>query len=128
VAALTKSTVSQLGSALGMMDTLTKVTSLQSFALLQACASGDLNQVERLLDEGIDVNCSDYDSRTPLHLAAAEGRVSIISILLEKGAKVHAKDRNGQTPLDEATKGKTAAHAEILKRMRADGDATNIGF
>ena len=52
VAALTKSTVSQLGSALGMMDTLTKVTSLQSFALLQACASGDLNQVERLLDEG----------------------------------------------------------------------------
>ena len=40
----------------------------------------------------IDVNCSDYDKRTPLHLASSEGCYDIVKFLLENGAKVGPAD------------------------------------
>lgn len=62
----------------------------------------DLNFLKRLLANGINPNAKNYDSRTPLHLAASEGLYSMTNLLLEAGASVLAKDRWGNTPLDEA--------------------------
>ena len=47
----------------------------------------------------IDVNCADYDKRTPLHLAVSEGHVQVVDFLLKKGAKI-TEDRWGNTPLN----------------------------
>ena len=33
--------------------------------------------------QGVDLSQSDYDGRTPLHLAAAEGRVECVKFLLK---------------------------------------------
>ncbi|KAJ9676731.1 hypothetical protein PVL29_021977 [Vitis rotundifolia] len=65
-------------------------------------ARRDLNFLKRILANGINPNAKNYDSRTPLHLAASEGLYSMTNILLEAGASVLAKDRWGNTPLDEA--------------------------
>ena len=37
----------------------------------------------RLWFRGHDLNLSDYDGRTPLHLSAVEGRVECVKFLLE---------------------------------------------
>jgi ankyrin repeat protein len=39
--------------------------------LLNACYSGDIEIVKRLLNNHVNANCRDYDSRTPLHLAVS---------------------------------------------------------
>lgn len=116
VAAMAKGTATQVSVALRALSVFQKITSLDNFALLQACASGDLAQVEDIIDQGVDVNCADYDDRTPLHLAAAEGRALIVSMLLEKGAKINVTDRFGRTPMDEANKN---GNAVVKKRLQA---------
>lgn len=72
--------------------------------LCSAVARGDSDFIKRLLAYGIDLNSKDYDSRTPLHVAAAAGFYAIAKMLSEAGASVLSIDRWGNTPLDEAVK------------------------
>lgn len=44
---------------------------------------------------------SDYDGRTPLHVAAALGLDPLCRLLLSGGADPQAKDNFGNTPLSE---------------------------
>ena len=51
-------------------------------ALVDSAAVGSIEMVRTLVvDKGTDVNASDYDSRSPLHLAAAEGQVEVRQVL-----------------------------------------------
>jgi len=70
--------------------------------LCYAASIGDLSSVKELLMAGLDVKSTDYDKRTPLHLAAAEGRLKVTQFLLDSGADPHVEDRWGVTPLVEA--------------------------
>jgi len=54
-------------------------------ALCAAAGSGDLSQVKRLIDNGVDPNKGDYDRRTALHLAAAEGNDKVCLFRLYVG-------------------------------------------
>ena len=65
--------------------------------LCMTVAQRDLNFLKRLLDNGINPNAKNYDSRTPLHLAASEGLYSMTTLLLKAGASVLAKDRYNLT-------------------------------
>ena len=67
--------------------------------LINAAYHHDLEQVERLIKFGVDVNDSDYDQRTALHIAASEGFVEVVDFLLKTGAHVNAIDRFGGSPL-----------------------------
>lgn len=54
----------------------------------------DAAAVRKLLDEdGTLVNARDYDSRTPLHVAALHGWQDVAECLVAKGADVNALDR-----------------------------------
>jgi ankyrin repeat protein len=55
-----------------------------------------------LLTAGMDVNATNDQGQTALHLAAARGADVIVRFLAEQGAKLDAKDRQGLTPLDVA--------------------------
>ena len=35
-----------------------------------------------LIENGVDVNCADYDQRTALHVAASQGRAEVAFFLL----------------------------------------------
>ncbi|KAJ6933303.1 phytochrome-interacting ankyrin-repeat protein 2 [Populus alba x Populus x berolinensis] len=70
---------------------------------------GDLKQVKRLLDEGMDVNVPAWGPKskglTPLHLAAQGGHLEIMAELLERGANIDARTLGAcGTPLHSAAK------------------------
>ena len=61
-------------------------------------------EVQRLVESGVDVNRSDYDKRTALHIACSDVQVKCARLLVDSGANVVAADRWGNTPMSEALK------------------------
>jgi glutaminase len=57
---------------------------------IDACFKGNINKINKLIDK-ININITDDDGRTALHLAAIEGRINIVKLLLEKGANLIVK-------------------------------------
>jgi len=53
------------------------------WALMQACASGDLNAVRALIAQDPSLARSHYDYRKPLYFAVRENRVDVVRFLLE---------------------------------------------
>merc|ERR1719187_3121070 len=49
---------------------------------LDAAAKGNIEEVQSLVQSNIGVNFSDYDKRTPLHLAVVEGHVELAKWLI----------------------------------------------
>ena len=50
-------------------------------ALFKACVDGDAAYVELLINNGMSPSTSDYNQRTPLHLAASNGHTHIVHFL-----------------------------------------------
>jgi ankyrin repeat protein len=86
------------------------------FKVILAASQGNVELLKQLLDDGGDPNVTDYDKRTPLHLAAAEGHLEVCKYLVEqKKANVNALDRWGHTPLTEAIKNRFFIVAQYLR-------------
>ena len=75
--------------------------------LISAAAQGDLERIKELDLQGVNLESSDYDGRTPLHLAAVNGHVEVVRYLVEYGVDKEVKDRWNNTPYDEANKIRT---------------------
>jgi glutaminase len=84
--------------------------------LCWASSSGDMYEVQQLIARGVDVNATDYDGRTALHLAASEGHFRIVEYLLLKGANVLAKDRWGNTPLEDAHRNTHQLVVDVIRK------------
>ncbi|EME32614.1 Probable serine/threonine-protein kinase [Galdieria sulphuraria] len=93
----------------------TVATSVICLELMDAVFGGDVERVALLLEAGAPVNYSDYDRRTPLHVAASEGHVEVVRLLLKYGANTNKVDRWGSTPLDDAKRGNFEDCVLILK-------------
>lgn len=55
--------------------------------------------VELLVDAAVDVNCTNGDGDTPMHLALSSGGAKIIRTLIRGGARADVMDKRGRTPL-----------------------------
>lgn len=72
-------------------------------SLMFAAYNGDVTSMRRFALSGVNMELTDYDSRTALHIAAAEGQVEAV-IFLTEICKVNPfrKDRWGNTAMDDA--------------------------
>jgi len=70
--------------------------------LYRAIHSGDLDQIERHLHHGTDINERDRNGDTPLHVAAHRGKPVIARMLVKHGAELEALDSRGRTPMSVA--------------------------
>jgi len=87
--------------------------------LLKASATGDVEEIKKLIALGVDVNTQDYDGRTALHASASAGHKSIVEFLLEQGAHVEMRDKWGGTPLSDAQLHSHKEVAEVLLKAGA---------
>ena len=81
---------------------------------------GPKSEVERLLDNGDDVNSEDWNRRTPLSHAAEYRQFHISQLLLERGAIVDTRDLAGRTPLSFAAESDSPAIVQLLLEAGAD--------
>lgn len=92
--------------------------------LVKRVADGDRQEVLFLTDKrlGLDVNVTDYDYRTALHLACSLGQKDMVEILLNANANPNSTDRWGNTPLDDA---EMHEHDEIREFLMKRGAKKN---
>jgi uncharacterized protein len=107
--------------------TLILLLSFVNFAFAQsevadAAMERDNAEVNRLLQDGADVNSGQSDGATALHWAAYHSDVSLAELLLESGANPEIANRNGSTPLWLATNQGDAAMIETLLEGGADAN------
>jgi ankyrin repeat protein len=83
--------------------------------------SADLDQIERHLFWGTDVNQAGPDGRFALQVAVANGRIAIARELLDHGARLDVRDPLGNSPLYVAlANGRAQMAAMLLERGAAD--------
>uniref|UniRef100_A0A061RQQ6 Protein kinase domain-containing protein n=2 Tax=Tetraselmis sp. GSL018 TaxID=582737 RepID=A0A061RQQ6_9CHLO len=91
--------------------------------LLFFASVGDLKRCRTIVDlwdlKVDDPMCSDYDRRTPLHLAARDASFAVAEWLLKAGADKNAVDRFQRTPLEEAVRNNHVEMVDLLTRKDA---------
>jgi ankyrin repeat protein len=98
--------------------------------IFEACAAGELERVERLLDDdGLAVAGYSDDGWTPLHLSAFFGHAKIAEVLIARGAdvRVRSHNANANTPLHAALAGNHKMVVGLLLGAGADVNAADAG-
>ena len=71
------------------------------FCLLPLCkVKNNLEELQRLVLLGVDVNAPNLDGSTALHVAATLGSRGVVQYLTENRADINAVDSLGNTPLN----------------------------
>jgi ankyrin repeat protein len=83
--------------------------------LWHIAGSGDLEQLDQLVSQGVDVNAGDRAGVTALMRAAYHGQLGMVRALIGYGADPNAKDRSGLSALMMAEHG---GHEEIVEALR----------
>ncbi|MDA8743286.1 acyltransferase family protein [Rubripirellula amarantea] len=66
--------------------------------IFASAASGDVEQVRKLIDEGADIDQRSADGATALLIASFFGRVEVVELLLARGADPNIANYNGDLP------------------------------
>ena len=94
---------------------------------LAACASGDYEEVGRLLNERrVDINVANVDGLTALHHACIDDNPQLVRYLLQAGADVNAVDNEGWSALHATASCGHLRVAELLLRFGADPGLVNV--
>ena len=91
-------------------------------AIHDAAKSGDLDQIQLLIVQGVDANEKAGRDETPLIIASLAGNGEIVNYLLQRGADINARSASGLTALHAAA---YAGHTKIVSLLIAKGAAVN---
>ena len=100
-------------------------TTLES-PFIQAVKKENLAEVERFIDEGVDLELKDLNGYTPLMHAVKQQNTELVKLLAEYGAKVDTSDGLEDTPLVWASSMKNEAIVKVLLEHGADPDKGNF--
>ena len=103
----------------------------QNKQLLKQVKKGNFSKVEKLLQNGADINYKDFLGYSALQFAVIRGHTVIVKLLLEKGANPNIQDILGKTPLMYAIdfntyyENKMVQIVNLLLQYGADTDIKN---
>ena len=118
-----------------MLNSLKKIVAANSMdhnavmsSMFSAVETGDENVVKHLLDKGeVDVNQTDENARTPLHIAAERGYIDIVGVLLgHNGIDINALDNDGNSALIKAIGNNHMAVVEALVNAGSNLHGANL--
>ncbi len=87
--------------------------------LYRAVHADDIDQIERNLFWGADVNLAGPDGNYPIHVAAQRGNRAIVQMLLKSRAQINALNSKKMTPLYTAIMHGRTQTAELLIKKGA---------
>lgn len=100
-----------------------------TIGLYIAIKRGDIDQIERHIHWGTDINQVNIDGQTPLHESARAGRMIVAKLLMKNGADLNKLNRDGKTVLYVALQnGRTQLADLLIKQFSAKLDATSALF
>eukprot|EP01047_Picozoa_sp_COSAG01_P029038 COSAG01_NODE_1977_length_8749_cov_2.820809_4_plen_468_part_00 len=95
--------------------------------ILEAAERGNVTAVLHFANAGADLQTTNANGQTALHLASKLGHTEVINTLLDAGARIDAADQSGQQPLHlTVPKGQFPAFKLLVKRG-ADPNARLYG-
>ena len=112
-------------AAPGANDPARRRSHAEGSALHNAVKSGNRVEVERLLDEGADIDAKPFEmySAPPLHFAALIGDLDLVRLLLDRGASVDSKElRHGSTALHVSA---SRRHIDVVAHLLQRGAEIN---
>ncbi|XP_042497976.1 ankyrin repeat domain-containing protein EMB506, chloroplastic [Macadamia integrifolia] len=108
---------------------LSKISTAKWSPLHTLALSGQIPFMDKLLDQGVDIDTVDKDGYTALHKAVIGKKEPVISHLLRKGANPHVRDRDGATPLHYAVQVGAMQTVKLLIKHKVDVNiADNEGW
>lgn len=97
-----------------------------STAFHWAMDSKNTEMVDWMIDDGANMEATDYNGWTPLlRVAAVGGSPEVTRLLLRRGASVSCKDKDGKTPLMIAVINGHTSMVEQLLKKGADASVKN---
>ncbi|RCH97533.1 hypothetical protein CU098_009340 [Rhizopus stolonifer] len=87
---------------MNQLDSLAKRDNQGKTVLHRACIEGSIQEINRLLKDGLDSNATDRSHWTPLHYAAQYGHLETVKALVQYGADINSIDNQGQSVLHVA--------------------------
>ncbi|KAL4087945.1 hypothetical protein PRIC1_012376 [Phytophthora ramorum] len=90
-------------------------SSLDIAAFFRAVQEGNAEKVKRSWLGGLEVNVTDDEGRTSLHVAVENGQLGVIELLLSAGVRTNVVDTRGRSPISIALEKQQFAIAEMLR-------------
>ena len=94
---------------------------------LHCAQDGDLNELRRLVEDGVDVNVHDAYGWTALMCASHTGHLPVVQYLLDSGAQLTVRDSNRRTPIDIARLAKQHNLVKYYENIGQDSDLHHEG-
>ena len=94
---------------------------------LHCAQDGDLNELCRLVEDGVDVNVHDAYGWTALMCASHTGHLPVVQYLVDSGARLTVRDSNGRTPIDIARLAKQHHLVKYYENRGQDSDLCHEG-
>lgn len=92
--------------------------------IIEAVKAGDVAELKRLAEAGVDINQQDEQGWTPLIWAAGKGNLPAVELLVEKGADVAKVGRDQRTPYLVAL---AAGHQGVARFLRDAEEGAGVG-
>ena len=95
----------------------------QAYIFLAACASEDRDEIDKLLQRGVDINTSNVDGLTALHQSCIDNNLNMLEYLLKRNADINCQDNEGWTPLHAAA---SCGNLDIVKYLLSHGAIVDV--
>ncbi|KAM3298985.1 hypothetical protein ACQJBY_040469 [Aegilops geniculata] len=97
-----------------------KTNELELGEIHVSAREGEMEDLKKHLESGVEINARDSRKRTPLHWAVDRGHLGAVELLVLSNADVNAQDDEGQTPLHYAVRREREDIAQLLVGQHAD--------
>ncbi|KAK9272206.1 hypothetical protein L1049_002577 [Liquidambar formosana] len=104
---------------------LSKISTAKWSPLQTLALSGQIHFMDKLLENGLNIDMVDQDGLTALHKAVIGKKEAVISHLLRRGASPHVRDQDGATPLHYAVQVGAMQTVKLLIKYKVDVNAAD---